>query len=68
MATHSLAHQSFLEFIGEAPKAEPPKQKDPAAISLGRKGGMARAAALSIKKRSQIAAKAAKASRGTGKA
>lgn len=35
--------------------------KDPAAMALGRKGGKARAEALSPKKRSEIAAKAAKA-------
>ncbi len=33
--------------------------KDPAAVSLGRKGGAARASALSKKKRSEIAKKAA---------
>jgi hypothetical protein len=56
-----LAHQVFLESIGEKPKTEPPARKDPAAVSLGRKGGMARATALSPRKRSQIAAKGAKA-------
>jgi hypothetical protein len=53
-----LAHQVFLESIGERSKTEPPVQnpKDPAAaVSLGRKGGLARAAALPAKKRSQIA-------------
>lgn len=34
--------------------------KDPAAVSLGRKGGAARAASLSKKRRSEIAKKAAK--------
>jgi hypothetical protein len=56
-----LAHQVFLESIGEKPKAEPPAKKDPAAVALGRKGGTARAAKLTPKKRSQIAAKGAKA-------
>lgn len=58
-----LAHQVFLESIGEKPKTQPsaPVKKDPAAVSLGRKGGIARAAALPAKKRSQIAAKGAKA-------
>jgi hypothetical protein len=56
-----LAHQVFLESIGERPKTEPPAAKDPAAVALGRKGGMARAAALGPKKRTQIAAKGAKA-------
>jgi hypothetical protein len=64
---NQLAHQVFLESIGEAPKTEPPalKPKNPAAVELGRlgglKGGAARAASLGPKKRSQIAAKAAKA-------
>ena len=64
---NQLAHRVFLESIGEAPKTEPPaeRKKNPAAVLLGRlgglKGGAARAAALSPKKRSQIAAKAAKA-------
>ena len=61
---NQLAHQIFLESIGEAEKTEPPKPKNPAAVALGRlgglKGGAARAAALTPKKRSQIAAKAAK--------
>jgi len=56
-----LAHQVFLESIGEKPKTMPPAKKDPAAVSLGRRGGMARAAALPAKKRAQIAAKGAKA-------
>jgi len=62
---NELAHQIFLESIGEAPKSAPPevKVKNPAAVALGRlgglKGGAARAAALSPRKRSQIAARAA---------
>jgi len=56
-----LARQVFLESIGEAPKTSPPVVKDPAAVALGHKGGLARAAALSPKKRAQIAAKGAKA-------
>ena len=56
-----LAHSVFLESIGEKPKTLPPAKKDPAAVSLGRKGGLARAAALPAKKRAQIAAKGAKA-------
>lgn len=69
---NQLAYQIMLESTGQAPKFEPGKQvkpvdptKNPAAVELGRlgglKGGAARAAALSPKKRSQIAAKAAKA-------
>jgi hypothetical protein len=54
--------------LGEADEAPPPAAdtgKDPAAVALGRKGGLkggaARAKALSAKKRSEIAKKAAKA-------
>jgi hypothetical protein len=64
--TNQLAYQVMLESTGQAPKFEPPaeKPKNPAAVALGRlgglKGGHARAAKLSRRKRSQIAAKAAK--------
>lgn len=64
---NQLAYQIMLESTGQAPKYEPPAApaKNPAAVALGRlgglKGGHARAAKLSRKKRSQIAAKAAKA-------
>lgn len=67
---NELAHRVFLESIGEAEKFDPSKpipqpEKNPHAVALGRlgglKGGAARAAALQPKKRSQIAAKAAKA-------
>jgi hypothetical protein len=70
---NSLAHQIFLESIGESPKFEPgtadekpvDPNKNPHAVALGRlgglKGGVARAAKLAPKKRSQIAAKAAEA-------
>jgi len=69
---NQLAHQIFLESIGEAPPFDPAAtvastpdpNKNPHAVALGRlgglKGGAARAAALSPRKRSQIAAKAAK--------
>ena len=47
------------------PDADPPKKKNPAAVALGRlgglKGGKARAAKLSAEKRKEIATKAAKA-------
>jgi hypothetical protein len=56
-----LARQVFLESIGEAPRTAPPVKKNPAAVALGRKGGIARAAALPAKKRAQIAAKGARA-------
>jgi len=55
------AHRVFLESIGELPRTPAPAKKDPAAVSLGRRGGLARAAALGPKKRAQIAAKGAKA-------
>ena len=63
---NQLAHQIMLESTGQAPKYAPTeKSKNPAAVALGRlgglKGGAARAAALSPRKRAQIAAKAAKA-------
>jgi hypothetical protein len=63
---NELAYQVMLESTGQAPKFQPAeKPKNPAAVSLGRlgglKGGNARAAKLSARKRSQIAAKAAKA-------
>jgi hypothetical protein len=62
------AYQIMLESTGQAPKYEPAvpdSAKNPHAVALGRlgglKGGMARAAALAPRKRSQIAARAAKA-------
>jgi len=63
---NQLAYQVMLESTGQAPKFEPPTEpaKNPAAVSLGRlgglKGGKARAAKLSARKRRQIATKAAK--------
>jgi hypothetical protein len=76
---NQLAYQIMLESTGQAPKfdplAETPKpvdtSKNPHAVALGRlgglKGGAARAAALGPRKRSQIAAKAAKARWGNKK-
>jgi hypothetical protein len=68
---NELAHQVFLESIGEAPKYNPDEAKpavaakNPNAVALGRlgglRGGLVRAARLGPKKRSQIAAKAASA-------
>jgi hypothetical protein len=70
---NQLAYQIIQEATGQAPKYDPlqeqPKlvnpSKNPHAVALGRlgglKGGVARAAALGPRKRSQIAAKAAKA-------
>jgi hypothetical protein len=67
---NQLAYQIMLESTGQAPKFDPdqPKPLDPSknphAVALGRlgglKGGLARAAVLGPRKRSQIAAKAAK--------
>jgi hypothetical protein len=68
---NQIAYQIMLESTGQTPKFNPEADKpvDPAknphAVALGRlgglKGGTARAEALSPRKRSQIAAKAAKA-------
>ncbi len=52
-------------FTGDAPNEEPPPEKNPAAVALGKlggsKGGQARNNALTPKRRSEIAAKAAQA-------
>jgi hypothetical protein len=65
---NQLAHQIMLESTGQAApfqSGQPDKPKNPAAVALGRlgglRGGAARAAKLTPRKRSQIAAKAAKA-------
>lgn len=69
---NQLAYQIMLESTGQAAKYEPGAEakpidpsKNPHAVMLGRlggiKGGAARAKALTPKKRSQIAAKAAQA-------
>ena len=64
---NELAYRIMLESTEQAPKTEAPekKRKNPAAVALGRlgglKGGAARAAALTPKKRAAIAARAAKA-------
>jgi len=61
-----IAFQVVRESTGQAPKFQdqPARPKNPAAVALGRlgglKGGKARAATLSARKRSQLAAKAAK--------
>jgi hypothetical protein len=45
---------------GEIEEGSPPDDgKDPAAVSLGRKGGAARAAGMTAKRRKEIAKKAA---------
>jgi hypothetical protein len=63
---NELAYRIMLESTGQVEKFQPEEQpKNPHAVALGRlgglKGGVARAAALGPRKRSQIAAKAAKA-------
>ncbi len=67
--TNQLAHAVFLEAIGEVPEGKPEKDEDsgknPAAVALGRlgglKGGKARAEKLTAEERSEIARKAAQA-------
>jgi hypothetical protein len=61
-----IAHRVLLEATGEAEPTKPPEPtKNPAAVALGRmgglKGGAARAKKLSKKRRADIAKKAAKA-------
>ena len=58
------AFRVFQEAIEETPKIETlPTEKDPAAVALGRKGGLkggkARAASLTQEQRTEIAKKAA---------
>ena len=59
---NQLAKSIMEQSVGEAPKEKPPKKKNPAAVALGRlgglKGGKARAAKLSKKRRKAIAKKA----------
>lgn len=46
--------------VGDEDEATPPNDgKDPAAVSMGKRGGQARAKALSKEKRAEIAKKAA---------
>jgi hypothetical protein len=60
-----VAHRVFGEFLDKADPDAAPPAKNPAAVALGKlggaKGGPARAAKLSPKKRAAIAKKAAKA-------
>lgn len=63
---NTLASQIVAEATQDEPIAEDtPKEKNPAAVALGRlgglKGGKARAESLSAKKRKEIAQKAANA-------
>jgi hypothetical protein len=68
---NTLAHRIVGEATGDAPKqTDALPAKDPAAVALGRKGGLvggkARAAKLSPEKRAEIARKAAAARWGKG--
>jgi hypothetical protein len=60
---NALAKQLVDEAIGEQPKYDPDQGKDPAAVALGRKGGLkggkARAAKMTSDQRSESARKAA---------
>ena len=60
---NELARQLVDEATDEAPPADPDAGKDPAAVALGRKGGLkggkARAAKLTPEERSEAARKAA---------
>jgi hypothetical protein len=59
-----IASQIVSEATEEEPTTKPTKEKNPAAVALGRlgglKGGKARAKKLSAEKRKEIAQKAAK--------
>jgi hypothetical protein len=62
--SNQLAHRIMRIATGEpVPDLKRPRRKNPAAVSLGRRGGLkggkARAAALSPERRSEIAKKAA---------
>ena len=62
---NELAKQLVDEATGEAPAFDPDAGKDPAAVALGRKGGLkggkARAAKLTPEQRAESARKAARA-------
>lgn len=63
--TNVLAHQIVKESLGEAPPEPPQREKDPAAVALGRKGGQkggkARAKKMTAEERAESARKAAQA-------
>jgi hypothetical protein len=60
---NELAFQVFQEAIGEAPAPVPEREKNPAAVALGKlggaKGGKARAEGMSAAQRSESARRAA---------
>lgn len=68
---NELAKQLVEEATGEAPPFDPDEGKDPAAVALGRKGGLkggkARAANMTPEQRREAARKAAHARWGTPK-
>jgi hypothetical protein len=68
---NELAKQLVDEATGEAPPFDPDAGKDPAAVALGRKGGLkggkARAAKMTPEQRSEAAKKAAAARWGSNK-
>ncbi len=61
---NELAKQIVGEAVGDEPPYDPDAGKDPAAVELGRRGGLkggkARAAKLTPEQRSEIARKAAR--------
>jgi hypothetical protein len=68
---NELAAQIVDEATGDAPPFDPDAGKDPAAVALGRKGGLvggkARAASMTPEERSEAARKAATARWGRAK-
>lgn len=62
---NELATQLVAEAVGDEPPFDPDEGKDPAAVALGRKGGLkggkARAAAMTPEERSAAARNAARA-------
>ncbi len=62
---NELAFQVFQEAIGEAPPPEPEREKNPAAVALGKlggaRGGRARALKMTAEERAASARKAAQA-------
>lgn len=60
---NEIAHRVVAEATGVIEKPMPAKRKDPAAVALGRRGGLkggkARAASLTPERRKEIAKKAA---------
>jgi hypothetical protein len=56
---NQLAARIVAEATGQIERTPPPKEKDPAAVALGAKGGAARAKAMGKKKRAAAAKQAA---------